>query len=241
MRTTSGDDGRRGLAAGRGLLRAVGLVWAGLACSGWIAAGGCAGPGARAAGSGADPAAQAAVLLTGSFSSAEQAAADPENFRDIRLRSARIWPSREDGVWLYVEQASASALDRPYRQRVYRLTAEGGGVVRSRVFTLPGDPLRFVGAWRDPALLEGLAPEMLSLRDGCDVVLERVGPGRFRGSTEGTGCASELRGASYATSIVEAWPDRLETWDRGFDASGAQVWGSTAGGYVFRRVGEGLQ
>jgi hypothetical protein len=28
------------------------------------------------------------------------------------------------------------------------------------------------------------------------------------------------------------------TWDRGFDAEGKQVWGATAGGYIFRRVDE---
>lgn len=31
-------------------------------------------------------------------------------------------------------------------------------------------------------------------------------------------------------------PDRIVSWDRGFDESGSQVWGATAGGYVFLRT-----
>ncbi len=39
--------------------------------------------------------------MTGSFSSAAQHAADPENYFDIRLRMAPIWQQRGDGaqVW----------------------------------------------------------------------------------------------------------------------------------------------
>ena len=66
--------------------------------------------------------------MTGSFSSEAQAAADPDYF-DIRLQMVPIWPDRADGAWLYVEQAAASSLDQPYRQRVYRLSAEADGVL----------------------------------------------------------------------------------------------------------------
>ena len=53
---------------------------------------------------------------------------------------------------------------------------------------------------------------------------------RFAGGTEGKGCASELRGAAYATSEVEILPDRMITLDRGWDAAGKQVWGSRRAG-----------
>ncbi|MDH3592370.1 MAG: CpcT/CpeT family chromophore lyase, partial [Planctomycetota bacterium] len=59
--------------------------------------------------------------MTGTFSSREQAVADPDNFRAIRLVMLPIWTQRGDGPWLYVEQAAEDALGRPYRQRVYRL------------------------------------------------------------------------------------------------------------------------
>jgi hypothetical protein len=28
-------------------------------------------------------------------------------------------------------------------------------------------------------------------------------------------------------------PGKIVSWDRGFDASGAQVWGAEKGGYIF--------
>jgi hypothetical protein len=57
----------------------------------------------------------------------------------------------------------------------------------------------------------------------------------FFGSTHGTACTSELRGASYATSEVKIYRDRIVSWDRGYSSDNAQVWGATKGGYVFLR------
>lgn len=178
--------------------------------------------------------------LQGGFSSYNQAQSDPENFLDIRLNTARIWEDRDDvpeGVWLYVEQASARALDRPYRQRVYRLTLEDDRTIRSDIFKLPGTPQEFAGAYDDPSVFDGLDPSDLDLREGCSVYLtpDRE-TGAFIGSTRGDGCASELAGAAYATSEVTVTYHALSSWDRGFDASGEQVWGSTAGPYRFDRV-----
>jgi len=42
-----------------------------------------------------------------------------------------------------------------------------------------------------------------------------------------------MRGASYASSEVTLTATELNTWDRGYDAGGAQVWGSTKGPYRF--------
>lgn len=171
--------------------------------------------------------------MTGSFSSAAQAAADT-NYFDIRLRMARIWTDRADGPWLYVEQATASAQDRPYRQRVYHLVAAADGSFHSEVHALPG-PRRFAGAWREERPLRALTPDSLLAREGCAVVLRRATDDRFAGATVGHGCASDLRGAAYATSEVTIGPDRIESWDRGYAADGTQAWGATAGGYVFIR------
>lgn len=69
-----------------------------------------------------DPAAEVAGLLEGRYSSQSQSHMDPAYF-DVRLGMRRIWRERTDEHWLYVEQAMATALDRPYRQRVYRIEA----------------------------------------------------------------------------------------------------------------------
>ncbi len=174
------------------------------------------------------------AAMAGSYSSAAQAAADPENYRDIRLVMVPIWTDRADGPWLYVEQAAATALDKPYRQRIYQLVRTGAETIESRVFTLPDPPLQYAGAGKDPAKLAGLAPETLAARKGCAVVLKKSGP-VWTGSTVGKECGSDLRGASYATSEVTIDPTELKSWDRGYDAAGKQVWGAEKGTLYFRQ------
>lgn len=171
--------------------------------------------------------------MTGSFSSLEQAKQDPDNYREIELHMVPIWTDRPDGPWLYVEQAAATARDKPYRQRVYRLEAAEAGVLISRVYTLPEDPLRWAGQWKVEKPLADLKPEQLSERQGCEIELKRREDGSFVGSTRGRACPSDLRGASYATSEVTITHNVLESWDRGYDAEGKQVWGAEKGPYRF--------
>ena len=185
------------------------------------------------------PSADTALLgrcLTGSFSSQQQAAADPE-FRDIRLHIVPIWTHRPDGPWLYVEQAAAEALDKPYRQRVYRLSQTGNDTFRSDVYLLPEPALGFAGAFAAPEPLASISPAQLILKDGCAVFLSYNPRTRaFEGGTRGQGCESNLRGAAYATSQVSVFEDRLISWDRGFDRDGQQVWGAVKGGYIFTKL-----
>lgn len=171
--------------------------------------------------------------MTGTFSSAVQAADDPEFF-DVSLHMTPIWPGRADGRWLYVEQAMSEFPERPYRQRIYQLREVEPGLFESRVFTLP-DPTAVIGAWREEAPLTAIAPDDLELRDGCSILLRRRGDA-FVGSTLASLCESSLRGASYATSEVMVTAEGMISWDRGFDADGSQVWGATTGGYVFDRI-----
>lgn len=173
-----------------------------------------------------------AAVMNGDFSSAAQAAKDPAHFKAVTLHMAPIWTDRSDGRWLYVEQAMADAADKPYRQRIYCLLQRGDGV-ESRVFELPGDALAYAGAWRDPTRLQQLMPALLTPREGCSVILKAQPDGSWRGGTEGEGCESTRQGARYATSQVTVAEDRLETWDRGYDAAGKQVWGATEGPYIF--------
>lgn len=175
-------------------------------------------------------------LMTGTFSSAQQAAADPDNYRDIRLVMTPVWADRADGPWLYVEQAAATSLDKPYRQRVYRITELPSGEFESAVFTLPGDPLRFAGAWRSARPLDDVAPSDLDRRGGCSMFIRAQSRDLYAGSTRGNRCASDLRGARFATSEATITPEGMITWDRGFDENGSQVWGATKAGYRFDRV-----
>lgn len=194
--------------------------------------GGCAASrGAREA-----PAPRAASVLAGwmagEFSNRAQAAAD-RDFDAVEMVVAPIWPESERGEWLYVEQARAGMRDRPYRQRVYRLRDRDEGGVRIEVYLLP-DPKSFVNAWADAGVFDGLASEDLVLVQGCDLVVKRVDHAEFAGGTEGRNCASTVQGATFAEATLRATPREIEVWERGFDASGKQVWGED-GPHVFER------
>jgi hypothetical protein len=128
----------------------------------------------------------------------------------------------------------ADTPDKPYRQRVYRVSNGGDGEVASAVYTLT-TPERFVQGWRNGAL-DALREDMLQPRSGCTVYLRRESAA-WQGATRGRDCASELRGASYATAEVRLEAGRMASWDRGYAADARQVWGSTDGPYVFIRRG----
>lgn len=174
--------------------------------------------------------------MTGSFSSAQQAAVDT-SYYDIRLHMVPVFKGRKDGYWLYVEQAVASSIDKPYRQRVYQIVNTQRGL-ESIVYEIQ-DPLRFAGAWKNEELLNGLQFEMLDEKEGCSILLRwNPGAGTFEGRTGSGICPSNLQGAAYATSEVMILPTRMVSWDRGFDANGTQVWGAEKGGYQFLKVYE---
>lgn len=169
--------------------------------------------------------------MQGSFSSEQQAKNDTDYYH-IRLHMSPIWPASDNGKWLYVEQAMATALDKPYRQRFYKLVQLEDGSIESIVYTI-SDPLRFAGAWKNPIIFNEITPDSLELREGCSILLRRNADGTFKGSTDAKNCPSNLRGATYATSEVVVQPDQMVSWDRGFDASDKQVWGAVKGGYIF--------
>jgi hypothetical protein len=178
--------------------------------------------------------------MSGAYSSAVQSKADPD-FKNIDLHMQPMWRDRTDGRWLYVEQSMHEAADKPYRQRVYQLVDRDGGTVESLVYELPGDPMLFAGAWKSAAPLDQLTPEQLLPRSGCSVKLKAVATDRWSGGTFSQSCESSLRGAAYATSEVQLTATELDSWDRGFDKAGQQVWGSTKGPYRFKKQASGTQ
>lgn len=182
---------------------------------------------------------EVAALLAGTFDSKGQAGANPEAFRAVRLVSVRVPKSRlgSGAPVLYLEQALLATPDKPYRQRFYRIEETADGGVVSRVFE-PKEPIAVSGKWRDPSDLALYGPGDVVERIGCAVRLKKTAEG-WEGSTEGTSCPSALSGARYATSRVRLAPERVESWDRGYDLEDRQVWGAKEGPYVFERRSAG--
>lgn len=170
------------------------------------------------------------ALMQGNFSSEQQAKADT-NYFNIHLVMTPIWADRTDGKWLYVEQAVATKLDKPYRQRVYHLQHPATDTFTSDIYTIK-DALAYAGLSTDNNKRSKLTFNAIELKEGCTVTLVKK-QGIYTGGTTADHCPSDLRGAKYATTKIVLKAGELVSWDQGFDAAGKQVWGATQGGYIF--------
>jgi CpeT protein len=173
---------------------------------------------------------QLAALMEGDYSSELQSQRDT-NYYHISLVMTPIWTNRTDGKWLYVEQAMATKLDKPYRQRVYHLQHPSNNTFTSDIYTIK-DALTFAGLKEDKSKRENLTFDQIDLKEGCTVTLVHRDT-IYDGGTDRDKCPSDLRGAKYATTKIVLRAGELVSWDQGFDPSGTQVWGATEGGYVF--------
>lgn len=167
-------------------------------------------------------------IMQGSYSSEKQSIADTTYF-NISLRMIPIWKNK--GHYLYVEQAMFSKQEKPYRVRIYKLSQKGDEFT-SEIYTLKNEK-EWIGKWQTPEVFDKLSENDIDLKQGCEVVLKRIGKNKFVGQTGNKTCPSELRGASYASSKVTITQNEIFSWDQGFDKDGKQVWGATKAGYVF--------
>ena len=180
-------------------------------------------------------------MMTGSFNSAEQAAADSSYF-NISLHMYPTWESR-DGNWLYVEEALNEMQEKPYRQRIYQVEQTEDqtfkttvyATFKTTVYTL-NNPDEAIGKWKTPGWFDRFDESILDEREGCGVYLVKTALGCYQGGTRKGECESSLRGASYATSIVTICDEVLNSWDQGFNENDEQVWGATEGGYLFKKI-----
>lgn len=170
--------------------------------------------------------------MTGSFDSYHQSIEDSA-FYNVSLNMVPIWQDRNDAYWLYVEQAMSAALDKPYRQRVYKVTKGNDNNFISAVYKLNNEK-DFANAYDEPERFKAIGPKDLTEREGCEIVMTREGD-KFVGSTGGNKCASSLRGATYATSKVLIDCNGISSWDQGWNDQEEQVWGAEVGPYYFDR------
>jgi CpeT protein len=190
-----------------------------------------------AGGSGADATSADAAfrMLTGRFDSKDQSMTD-KSYYAVQLQTCVVAAPEIGSRVLYVEQALMTKLGSPYRQRLFVIEDAAGspGTVESHVYDLAAPKAAIGLCEKNPSASFAAADAIEQV--GCTVRLTRdEASGAFVGGTEGKACASELNGASYATSKVTLHDDGMETLDQGFDASDMQVWGAVKGPYLFVR------
>jgi CpeT protein len=167
-------------------------------------------------------------IMQGNYSSETHSKRDTSYF-NISLRMVPIWKNK--GHYLYVEQAMFSKQEKPYRVRIYKITQRENDFV-SEIHTLKNEK-DWIGKWKTPEAFESLSESEIEVKQGCAVILKRIGKNKFSGATGNKTCPSELRGASYASSIVTVTESEILSWDQGFDKNDKQVWGAEKGGYQF--------
>lgn len=171
--------------------------------------------------------------LSGDFSSKEQAGYD-SRFTSAELRLREIWPGYQGYRWVYAEQYLTLRSIRPFRQRVYRFSPAPDGRILMAELTMPR-AIDFAGAWRQPALLDSLTPQQLSLRHGCEIWLSRTASGEYAGHTRVGHCATDFGGASTLVQHIWIGPNSIRLLDRAYDNQGGSRWGSPGEGYVYLR------
>lgn len=178
------------------------------------------------------------IRLLGVMDTSAQAAANPKA-PAVRMTTCQVnvqQPDTASGTqmqFLYQEQASMQRLSKPYRQRFLAISAHPySQSVESRAYR-PENLSAWIGLCDKPIGDRTLHLSNLG-KPICSVFLKRSGS-TYVGSTPVDGCPANFRGAARITNRVVLHEDGMETWDRGFDAAGKQVWGAESESYQFRR------
>jgi hypothetical protein len=146
-------------------------------------------------------------------------------------------------IFLYQEQALVESLDKPYRQRFLQLTAgdRGQSAVESKAYK-PIEMEKWVGFCSKPEEERKVIASELGTYL-CSVFLKQSAVNYFKplyvGETQTGGCPTNVRGATSISNTIYLFPDGMNTWDRGFDANGNQVWGAANEAYKFRKRNDG--
>jgi hypothetical protein len=158
---------------------------------------------------------------------------------DIMLGLAPVYVAGMDNT-IYVEMMRGDGLNRPYRHLIWRLSkVKGVWHVQSHEFRRSKGLIpSAVGLWAAPGVFPVLSADDLVAT--MDIPLKAEG-GKYSGSTP-VPYATSVGGAVEMTSAITLAADRIEVADRGFDASGKQVWGPAEGqSYAFAKADLGVK
>lgn len=175
--------------------------------------------------------------LLGRFSSATQAAGNPE-FSPVDVRVEPVTLERSnivEGPWLLF-----SMHDRKrdqWQQALYRLRQDPGEIIvieSYRLFRRSSQPPE-----NRPIKPEDLAKrrlESIVYLSGCDVYFTLGADKIFRGAHQRGTCKPATLKVAYIHADKEIGPAGMMFWERGYDERDRPVWGPKTGGYRFERL-----
>ena len=140
----------------------------------------------------------------------------------------------QSAAFLYQEQALIERLDQPYRQRFLAIAPDLlSNSIQSITFR-PPHPEQWTGLCDRPH--DDRAIQTRDLGEETCWVFLRSAASDYIGRTPVGGCPTNVNGAVAITNVVVLHDEGMDTWDRGFDADGNQVWGATTIPYQYRWV-----
>lgn len=174
-----------------------------------------------------------AAHLTRTMDTTDQAERSP-HFVGVQMTTCAVRVSEQSAepstIYLYQEQALTASIENPYRQRFLQITlSEDTTQVESRTFK-PVTPEVWTG------LCQQATPVVNASDLGNLVCIVSLRPSSlgYVGQTPDEGCPVNLRGAVRLTNTIVLHQNGMDTWDRGFDANGVQVWGAESEPYEYR-------
>lgn len=168
-------------------------------------------------------------LLDGTFANKTQAQSHPTRYAHIRVQHRKISDNR-----FYGEQAYNYLKNRPYRQFVIEVVDEGEDAYRLKNYEIK-DALRFAECKN----IDQISEKDLTYRDGCDIIMRKVGHKTYHGGTSTCNCWVNWQGTrTYVQNEVTISETDYKVVDKGLHAETHQkVWGSDWGAFEFKRMG----
>ncbi len=172
--------------------------------------------------------------LVGIMDTTDQAANNP-TAPSVRMTTCEVdIEETPNTVYLYQEQALTKNIERPYRQRVLNIQlSEDGEMIISESFKIM-NPETIIGFCNQPETKRKLSLDTLE-KSVCRVFLKPKDNG-YIGHTPPEGCPANIRGAVTITNTILLHEEGMDTWDRGLDENGNQVWGAENEPYQYRWV-----
>lgn len=174
-------------------------------------------------------------LLGKMTASIQQPASEPVQVR-MTTCLVKIMGDR-NSIFLYQEQGFTDRLDQPYRQRFLEITTDNKQqekTPQNLVFSHSYKPDN-LARWTNFCKRDHQQEQLAQTDLGQLVCTIRLKPllSVYVGQTPSGGCATTARGATTITNSIVLHQQGMETWDRGFDNEGKQLWGAREQPYQF--------